>query len=54
MYGNVALLDIASMHPNSLINLNYFGPYTDNFKQLLDARIAIKHKDFDSAKKILF
>ncbi|MBP5596580.1 MAG: hypothetical protein J6Y02_14435 [Pseudobutyrivibrio sp.] len=53
MYGNVALLDIASMHPNSLINLNYFGPYTDNFKQLLDARIAIKHKDFDSAKKML-
>ena len=53
MYGNVALLDIASMHPNSLINLNYFGPYTDNFKQLLDARIAIKHKDFDSARKML-
>lgn len=53
MYGDVALLDIASMHPNSLIALNYFGPYTDNFKQLLDARIAIKHKDFDSAKKML-
>ena len=25
MYGNVALLDVASMHPNSLINLNMFG-----------------------------
>lgn len=53
MYGNVALLDIASMHPNSLILLNLFGDYTDNFKQLLDARLAIKHKDFDSAKKML-
>lgn len=53
MYGNVALLDIASMHPNSLINLNLFGPYTDNFKQLLDARIAIKHKDYDKAKSML-
>ena len=53
MYTNVALLDIASMHPNSLINLNAFGPYTNNFKQLLDARLAIKHKDFDSAKQML-
>ena len=53
MYTDVALLDIASMHPNSLINLNLFGPYTDNFKQLLDARIAIKHKDYDKAKTML-
>lgn len=53
MYTDVALLDIASMHPNSLINLNAFGPYTENFKQLLDARLAIKHKEFDKAKKML-
>lgn len=53
MYTDVALLDIASMHPHSLISLNLFGPYTENFKQLLDARLAIKHKDFDSAKKML-
>lgn len=53
MYTDVALLDIASMHPNSLINLNAFGPYTENFKQLLDARLAIKHKDFKAAKKML-
>ena len=53
MYTDVALLDIASMHPNSLINLNLFGPYTDNFKQLLDARIAIKHKEYDKAKSML-
>ena len=53
VYTDVALLDIASMHPNSLINLDAFGPYTKNFKQLLDARLAIKHKDFKSAKKML-
>ena len=52
MYGNVALLDVASMHPNSAINLNAFGEYTRNFKDILDARIAIKHKDFDTARKL--
>lgn len=53
MYTDVALLDIASMHPNSLINLNAFGPYTENFKQLLDARLAIKHRDFDAARTMI-
>jgi DNA polymerase elongation subunit (family B) len=53
MYTNVALLDVASMHPNSLIQLNAFGPYTKNFKELLDARLAIKHRDFNKAKKML-
>lgn len=52
MYGNVALLDIASMHPNSAINLNIFGPYTKNFKELVDARLLIKHKDYESAGKL--
>ena len=27
--------------------------YTKRFKDILDARIAIKHKDFDKAKKML-
>lgn len=53
MYTDVALLDVESMHPNSLINLNAFGPYTENFKQLLDARLAIKHEDFDTARQML-
>lgn len=52
MYGNVALLDVASMHPTSIINLNLFGPYTDNFKQLMDARLAIKHGEFDRAREM--
>lgn len=53
MYGNVALLDIASMHPNSIINMNCFGDYTKNFKDILDARIAIKHGDFETARTML-
>lgn len=53
MYSSVALLDVASMHPTSLIQMNMFGPYTYKFKEMLDARIAIKHKEFDKAKKML-
>lgn len=53
MYENVALLDVASMHPNSIRELNLFGPYTKNFTDLVDARLAIKNKDFDTARTLL-
>ena len=54
MYGNVALLDIASMHPSSIVAENLFGTeYTERFKEILDARIAIKHKDFNKARNML-
>lgn len=53
MYGNVALLDVQSMHPNSAICMNIFGDYTGRFKGLLDARVAIKHGDFEAARKML-
>lgn len=53
MYTNVALLDIASMHPTSLVNMNMFGPYTNNFSELLSVRLAIKHKEYDKAGKML-
>ena len=53
MYGNVALLDIASMHPSTIIAENLFGPYTKNFADLVYARLAIKHKDYDSARTML-
>lgn len=52
-YTDVALLDIASMHPSSITALNLFGPYTKNFNELKEARLAIKHKDFNKAKKLL-
>ena len=53
MYTNVALLDVASMHPHSIIALNYFGEYTKNYKELIDARLAIKHGDFEKASKMM-
>jgi hypothetical protein len=53
MYENVAVLDVASMHPTSIIKLNAFGPYTEKFEDLIKARIAIKRKDFDAAMGML-
>ena len=53
IYLNVALLDIASLHPNSIKAMNCFGEYTKNFTDILDARVAIKHKDFDTARSMM-
>lgn len=54
IYGNVALLDIASMHPSSIIAEQLFGEvFTKRFQDIRDARVAIKHKDFDAARKML-
>ncbi len=53
MYTNVALLDIASLHPHSIIAMNCFGEYTQKFKDILDARMYIKHGDFDAARHML-
>lgn len=50
VYENVVLLDIASMHPTSAIQMNMFGRYTKNYADILQARLDIKHKDYDSAK----
>lgn len=53
IYENVGLLDIASMHPTSIIELNLFGKYTANFQRLVDARLAIKHGDISLAEQLL-
>lgn len=53
MYVNVALLDIASMHPHSVLAEKLFGEYTAKFQEIVDARIAIKHKDWDKARTML-
>ena len=50
IYEDVVVLDVASMHPTSIEELNLFGPYTEKFSDLKRARIAIKHKDYASAK----
>lgn len=52
-YYNVALLDVASMHPTSIEILNLFGPYTKSYSEIIAARLAIKHKEFDKAKGML-
>ena len=54
VHTNVALLDIASMHPSSIVAENLFGDiYTKRFKDLMGLRIAIKHKDYDTARTLL-
>jgi len=53
MYEKVALLDVASMHPTSIEQLNLFGPYTQAFTDLKQARLAIKHKDYETARSLL-
>jgi hypothetical protein len=53
IYTNVAVLDIASMHPTSIRELNLFGPYTKNFTALMDARLAIKRRDYNTARRLL-
>lgn len=53
MYEDVALLDVASMHPTSIEELNLFGSYTERFSELKQARLYIKHRDFESAKMML-
>lgn len=54
MYFNVGLFDISSMHPSSIRAENLFGDeYTKRFGEIVDMRLAIKHKDFESARKML-
>jgi len=53
IYENVAVLDVASMHPASIEALNLFGKYTKKFSELKTVRLAIKRRDFDSARKMM-
>lgn len=54
MYTNVALLDIASMHPSSIIAEQLFGDeFTQNFADIRNARVEIKHKNWDVVRTML-
>ena len=54
IHNNVALLDVASMHPTSTIAECLFGPkYTKRYMELKNARIAIKHDAMDDLKNML-
>lgn len=52
MYGDIDVEDVAGMHPESIIQMNLFGDYTKNFKDIRDLRLLIKHKQFDEARKV--
>ena len=54
MYGNVALLDIASMHPHSVIAEVLFGPrFTRAFREIVEGRVSIKHEAWDAVNSML-
>lgn len=54
MYGNVALLDIISMHPHTIIAEVLFGPrFTKAFAEIVEGRVAIKHEAWDEVNTIL-
>ena len=54
MHYNVALLDIASMHPHSIIAECLFGPeFTRRFREIVVGRVDIKHEAWDEVNKML-
>ena len=53
MYTNVALLDVGNMHGASIVALNKFGEYTKNYAEIRTARMAVKGRRFDEARRLL-
>lgn len=54
MYGNVALLDISSMHPHSAIAEVLFGvKFTKAFREIVEGRVSIKHEAWDIVNTML-
>lgn len=53
MYTNVGVLDVQSMHPTSIEQLDLFGPYTEKFSNIKKARVLIKHGRVDEASELL-
>lgn len=55
-YENVLELDIVSMHPTSIRELNLFGPYTAKFSELIERRLQAKQdgeEDLSYALKLV-
>lgn len=54
MHGNVALLDVASMHPHSALMEVIFGvKFTRAFYDIVYGRVHIKHKAWDKVNNML-
>lgn len=56
-YRNVALLDVASMHPTSIGELNLFGDYTPAYMAIVKAQLVVKNLvkkgNYDEASTLL-
>lgn len=53
---NMKLLDVASMYPHIILNINALGEYSKKYREILEERIKIKHVDkvlSDALKLIL-
>lgn len=54
MYGDVALLDVSSMHPHSTIAECLFGVrYTKAYRDIVEGRVSIKHEAWDEVNHML-
>lgn len=53
VYSRAVELDIESMHPNSMVNLNYFGEFTAQYANLLEVKRALGASDTEAAIKAL-
>lgn len=54
IHGNVALLDISSMHPHSAIAEALFGvKFTKAFRDIVEGRVSIKHESWDIVNSML-
>lgn len=54
MYGDIALLDVTSMHPHSAMAEVIFGPeFTIRFHEIVYGRVHIKHEAWDEVNKML-
>lgn len=51
-YENVMLLDIESMHPTSMKQLDIFGAFTQRFVDIVNLRLELKHKNFENVAKM--
>ncbi len=54
IWPNIRTQDISGMHPSSAIAEMVFGEYyTNRFREIVQARTFIKHKEFDKAREML-
>jgi len=53
IYYRVKTFDVQGEHPASIRFLNLFKDYTKRFGELVDLRVAIKHKDYKTARKMM-